>query len=74
MIDVKTASGLVLHSSMCDVNDDSGFHYTKIGLQCYRECFAVAGININEIESKEQYHHALRSVIDNQKRVKASVR
>lgn len=38
---------------MYEVGDDGGFRYTKIGLQCFRDCFEVAGINISKIESKE---------------------
>lgn len=71
---MKTASNLALSSNMYEVGEDGGFRYTKIGLQCFRECFAVAGINISEIESKEQHRQALRTVIDNQKRAKAGAR
>lgn len=74
MKDMKTAYGLVLKSTMYEVGGAGGFRYTTIGLQCFRECFAVAGININEIESKGQHLQALRTVIDNQKRAKAGVR
>lgn len=50
---------------MYEVGADGGFRYIKIGLQCCRECFAVAGINISESECKEQHRQALRTVIEN---------